>query len=60
MTSQLNVDVIRKLRGSLMCFAYIHVIDMLSIDVCTGELGYDGLDGTRKIGPSYAKSVIYI
>ena len=26
----------------------------------TGELGYDGLDGTRKIGPSYAKSVVYI
>ena len=29
-------------------------------DMCTGELGYDGLNGTRKIGPSYAKSVIYI
>ena len=26
----------------------------------TGELGYDGLIGTRKIGPSYAKSVVYI
>ena len=26
---------------------------------CTGELGYDGLNGTRKIGPSYAKSVLY-
>ena len=26
----------------------------------TSELGYDGLNGTRKIGPSYAKSVIYI
>ena len=26
----------------------------------TGELGYDGLYWTRKIGPSYAKSVIYI
>ena len=26
----------------------------------TGELGYDGLNGTRKIGPSYAKSVIHI
>ena len=26
----------------------------------TGELGYDRLNGTRKIGPSYAKSVIYI
>ena len=27
---------------------------------CTGELGYYGLNGTRKIGPSYAKSVVYI
>ena len=27
---------------------------------CTGELGYDGLNGTREIGPSYAKSVVYI
>ena len=26
----------------------------------TGELGYDRLNGTRKIGPSYAKSVVYI
>ena len=31
------------------------------VTVCTtGELGYDGLNGTRKIGPSYAKSVVYI
>ena len=26
----------------------------------TGELGYDRLNGTMKIGPSYAKSIIYI
>ena len=26
----------------------------------TGELGYDRLNRTRKIGPSYAKSVVYI
>ena len=26
----------------------------------TGELGYDRLNGTRKIGPSYAKIVVYI
>ena len=26
----------------------------------TGKLGYDRLNGTMKIGPSYAKSVIYI
>ena len=25
-----------------------------------GELGYDRLNGTRKIGPSYAKSGVYI
>ena len=30
------------------------------IYIYTGELGYDGLNGTRKIGPSYAKSVVYI
>ena len=33
-------------------------INLLLIN--TGELGYDGLNGTRKIGPSYAKSVVYI
>ena len=26
----------------------------------TGELGYDRLNGTMKIGPTYAKSIIYI
>ena len=26
----------------------------------TGELVYDRLNGTRKIGPPYAKSVVYI
>ena len=31
-----------------------------SVLTTTGELGYDGLNGTRKIGPSYAKSVVYI
>ena len=30
------------------------------IYIYTGELGYDGLNGTRKIGPSYAKSGVYI
>ena len=33
MTPQLNVAVIRKVRGSLMCFAYY--FDMLSMGVCT-------------------------
>ena len=28
--------------------------------IYTGELGYGGLNGTRKTGPSYAKSVAYI
>ena len=32
----------------------------LYVKSSTGELGYDGLNGTRKIGPSYAKSVVYI
>ena len=32
---------------------YLHYLN-------TGELGYGGLNGTRKIGPSYAKSVVYI
>ena len=32
----------------------------MSIEYTTGELGYDGLNGTRKTGPSYAKSVVYI
>ena len=31
-----------------------------AIDIATGELGYDRLNGTRKIGPSYAKFVAYI
>ena len=26
----------------------------------TGELGYDRLNGTRKVGLSYAKSAVYI
>ena len=30
------------------------------IHVNTGELGYDRLNGTRKIGTSHAKSVVYI
>ena len=25
----------------------------------TGELGYDRLNGTRKIGPSYARSIVH-
>ena len=37
-----------------------NIFRLLTILVCTGELGYDRLNGTRKIGPSYAKSVVYI
>ena len=33
---------------------------LILVLVYTGELGYDSLNGTRKIGPSYAKSVVYI
>ena len=36
------------------------VVVSLNLIGCTGELKYDGLNGTRKIGPSYAKSVVYI
>ena len=36
-------------------------VNIQSLDTAgTGELGYDRLNGTRKIGPSYAKSVLYI
>ena len=47
----------------------IHTPDLLSLKhthtyiymyIYTGELGYDRLNGTTKIGPSYAKSVVYI
>ena len=40
-----------------LCPAYLNITSRL---MNTGELGYDGLSGTRKIGPSYAKSVICI
>ena len=30
------------------------------VKMSTGELGYDVLNGTKKIGQSYAKSVVYI
>ena len=33
---------------------------VIVVVVTTGELRYDRLNGTRKIGPSYAKSVVYI
>ena len=38
----------------------VHLKPILQRVNNTGELGYDGLNGTRKIGPSYAKSVVYI
>ena len=38
----------------------IYVSPTFSIFATTGELGYDRLSGTSKIGPSYAKSVVYI
>ena len=40
-------------RMSFSCVEFITKVN-------TGELGYDGLNGTRKIGPSYTKSVVYI
>ena len=42
-----------------LCIQYSNLAFHLA-NVYTGELGYDGLNGTRKIGPSCAKSVVYI
>ena len=36
------------------------IITGLGVQMSTGDLGYDRLNGTRKIGPSCAKSVVYI
>ena len=36
------------------------IIKYMSTVYSTGEIGYDRLNGTRKIGPSYPKSVVYI
>ena len=47
-------DSLIKLKGTLF------VELQLTFLTNTGELGYDRLNGTRKIGPSYAKSVVYI
>ena len=45
-----------------MYFEQIETVQMHDADQYsyTGELGYDRLNGTTKIGPSYAKSVVYI
>ena len=37
-------------------YTYIHIC----IYIYTAEIGYDRLNGTRKNGPSYAKSAVYI
>ena len=39
---------------------HVHHLESLVPNATTGELGYDGLIGTSKIGPSCAKSVVYI
>ena len=39
---------------------YLKETCYLNADHYTGELGYDTLNGTRKIGLSYAKSYVYI
>ena len=49
-------------RKSILLYAP-HTMDVLysnTIIVYTGELGSDILNGTRRTGPSYAKSVVYI
>ena len=45
---------------SVLC-SFIHMVETVhTTPFDTGELGYDLLNGTRKIGPSYAKSVVYM
>ena len=47
--------------GELFFFLYIFIqLHVKVIAVHTGALGYDRLNGTRKIGMSSAKSIIYI
>ena len=41
-------------------YRIISTIFNVMLNSNTGELEYEGLNGTRKIGPSYAKSVVYI
>ena len=50
----------RKVLGKWSPLMNDNIFVNLTRETNTGELGYDGLNGTRKIGPSYAKSVIYI
>ena len=49
-------------KNPFLCYGYVcvYIHIYIYIYIYTGELGYDGLNGTRKIGPSYAKSVVYI
>ena len=39
---------------------HVMLVFIGKLSLSTGELGYDRLNGTRKIDPSYAKSVVYI
>ena len=45
-----------------MCMPEIVKINLImkTSIINTGELGYNGRNGTRTIGPSYAKSIVYI
>ena len=53
--SQFNFDISF---GLSTYFSYYY--EVVSKEYNTGELGYDRLTGTKKFGPSYEKSVIYI
>ena len=48
------------LKSSWDIYTYVTVSGPGLLISYTGELGYDGLNGTWKIGPSYAKFVVYI
>ena len=46
--------------SSLSVQVSVHTKQLQANECSTGELGYDRLNGTRKIGLSYTKSVVYI
>ena len=51
--SSINVDIKIEINFNFS-------LEVFFLKFYTGDYGYDGLNGTRKIGPSYAKSVLYI
>ena len=58
-SNRMRQDPHKMVKNKHKCFMIIHHgIDSISMDISMQrKVGYDGLSGTRKIGPSYAKSV---